>query len=108
MDDSNFLVVVDATLQNIQEMIEEAFKDLFEVDYQEGVLTITLESEEEYVLNRHLPQHQIWLSSPVSGTHYFNYNADTGRWEAPKEEGVYLRPFLMEELKAIADHSFVA
>ncbi|MCP4923284.1 MAG: iron donor protein CyaY [bacterium] len=108
MDDSNFLVVVEATLQNTQEMIEESFGDRFEVDYQDGVLTITLESEEEYVINRHLPQHQIWLSSPVSGTHYFSYEEDSGRWKAPKEEGLYLRPFLMEELKTISEKSFVA
>jgi frataxin len=108
MDDSNFLVVVDATLQNIQEMIEESFSDFFDVEYQDGVLTITLETEEEYVVNRHLPQHQIWLSSPVSGARYFSYHEETGRWEDSKEKGVYLRPFLIEELKTIAEKSFVA
>ena len=107
MNDSKFLVLADATLKKIEEMIEDDFKDFFEIDYQDGVLTILLENEDEYVLNRHLPQHQIWLSSPISGTYYFNYNLDECIWVTSQKEIFYLFVFLKNELKSIMEKSSI-
>lgn len=52
--------------------------DDIDVDYQDDVLYLT-SPYGKFVLNKHSPTMKIWLSSPVSGAHYFEYN--NGQWQ---------------------------
>ena len=70
MDSSQFLKIAESFLQELADEIENA-NDEIEVDYLQGILTITLADKKQYVLNKHEPTKQIWLSSPFSGAHRF-------------------------------------
>lgn len=72
-----------------------------ECDYQNGIITITLNSGRQFILNKHAPSRQIWLSSPLSGGKHFSYDAASGNWKLV--DGAQLNNLLSEELKKLAD-----
>ena len=60
-------------LEDLAMQIEKADKKyLLGVDFINGVLNIELEDGRLYIINKHLPSKQIWLSSPASGADYFS------------------------------------
>lgn len=102
MDKADFHVVADETLETISSAIEEADEDgVLEVDVMEGVLTIELDDERQFVLNKHEPTSQLWLSSPISGASYYEYDENIEDWIS--SNGQELHPLLREELLEIAD-----
>ena len=67
-------------LEHLMDRIEDAGGSDLEVDLEDGVLTIELASGAEYLLNRHAPSGELWLSSPASGAGHFAYDPETGGW----------------------------
>ncbi len=51
----------------------------------------------DFVINQHSPSSQIWLSSPISGTGYFNYDDYSKKWQDKKGQSLANR--LIEDLK---------
>lgn len=102
METSEFITFVDEKLAALADSIESADKEyaLEDVEYQDGVLTITLEDERQYVINRHTPSRQIWLSSPLSGAGHFSHQ-ENGRWIDSKNRDLY--HVLQNEFKDIAN-----
>jgi iron-sulfur cluster assembly protein CyaY len=78
LDDSSFAQLADATLAGLMERIEDVLSDRADVDLLEGILTIDLDEGGRYVINKHVPNRQIWLSSPFSGAAHFNYDPERG------------------------------
>jgi iron donor protein CyaY len=74
MEITEFHRISDRLLQALSDHIETADKTI-EVDYEQGVLTITLPDDKQFVLNKHQPTMQIWVFSPFSGAHKFFCNA---------------------------------
>ena len=72
------------------------YEDL-DLDLQDDVLYITLPNLRQYVINKHTPSMQIWLSSPVSGAGYYSYNNDSEQWL--NKHGTLLFDLLLQELK---------
>ena len=50
-----------------------------DTELQGGVLTVGGEAG-TWVINKHVPTRQIWLSSPVSGARHYAYDAASGAW----------------------------
>lgn len=101
MDDSMFHAEADSMLEHLVNAIEEADEDgVVDAELQGGVLTITLEDGKEFVINKHLPTQQIWVSSPVSGASYFHYDMRLHRWVDDDEHR--LTKFLAGELHDVA------
>lgn len=104
MDETRFATLADATLMYLFEAIDGAAGDELEVDLGEGILTIELEDGGQYVVNKHAPNRQIWVSSPVSGAHHFGYDETAASWvdtrAASSEEAVVLEVILGRELSA--------
>ena len=98
MDQSSFPAVADETLEHLMELLEDAIGDQLDVDLQGSILTIELESGDQYVINKHAPNRQIWMSSPVSGATHFDLNND-GHWVATRGQGK-LQEILATELSA--------
>ncbi len=98
VDGSTFETFANETLSRIMETLEEALGDRLDVDLQEGILTIKLPSGGTYVINKHTPNRQIWLSSPTSGAHHFDLQPGHG-WVATRGEGM-LGEMLADELAA--------
>ena len=97
MDDSQFEARADAALARLQEAIEAVVDDAVDAEFVGGILTVELEKGGVYLINKHLPNRQIWLSSPVSGAWHFAWD-ETGRaWLATKG-GERLEDLLGREL----------
>ena len=72
-----------------------------ELEYQNGILSITLNSGKQIIVNKHAPSQQIWLSSPVSGGLHFSYDNISNQWMLA--DGKMLNNILSEELKTLAN-----
>ena len=98
MNDSQFIKEINQIFQNTQDLIEKKFEKYCESEHQEGILNIFFKNE-EYVINRNIIQKQIWVSSPFSGTHYFNYNKKNKKWTKTKNIKIEFQSFLIEDIK---------
>ena len=80
MDNSQFESLADATLARVQAAVEAAPGGSLDGELVSGILTIEAESGGKYLLNKHGPNRQIWLSSPVSGAWHFAWSEDEQAW----------------------------
>ena len=71
---------------------------VFDVEYSDGILQITIESSgQQYVINQHSATQKIWYSSPLSGADYFSFEISSKKWLNSK--GDELEKKLFNELK---------
>ncbi len=75
MTDSAFETLADSLLATL----EEALGDHVDAELQGGILTIE-GGAGTWIVNKHAPTRQIWLSSPVSGARHYAFDAGTGQW----------------------------
>jgi len=99
MDDSAFESLAEATLQRLAAQIEAALDDV-DVELRGGILTLELDDGRQYVINKHTPNRQIWLSSPVSGAAHFVHDGQAGVWRSTRSEAV-LHQVLAAELSEL-------
>ena len=102
MASSPFETLADRTLQAILARVEDRLGDEVEADLNGGILTIELAGGGKYVLNKHSPNRQIWLSSPVSGAAHFDWHAESGEWRSTRG-GETLLVRLAQELSAATE-----
>ena len=100
MDNSQFETLADAMLGRIQSALEAAGGDL-DVELVEGVLTVETESGGKFLVNKHGPNRQIWLSSPVSGAWHFAWSEMHQGWISTRG-GERLEELLGRELSEAA------
>lgn len=96
-DASSFEKTADDTLAAFLDAIDEALGDRLEVDLQGGILTIELDSGGQYVINKHGPNRQIWMSSPKSGATHYDFDEAAGAWRCTRS-GRLLNEVLAGEL----------
>lgn len=99
LDDSSFAKLADDALAGLMQRIEDALGDRADVDLRDGVLTIDLDEGGCYVVNKHAPNRQIWLSSPFSGATHFAYDPEQG-WIATRVGGT-LHALLEQEISTL-------
>jgi iron donor protein CyaY len=79
--DSTFNAFADLTLNRLADALEVADEDgLLDVELTGGILTIEFPSGKQFVINKHGPSQQIWLSSPFSGGLHFDYDEASQGW----------------------------
>lgn len=100
MDDAAFERLAGAVLRGIAEAIEDAAFDGVEAELAGAVLTIET-GRGDYVVNKHAPMKQIWLSSPLSGAGHFEHDEATGLWRDTRG-GADLMSRLGREIAEIA------
>lgn len=77
----NFEQIADNTLQELLDYFEEIDSlGMLECDLIDGVLTIEIDEEQQFVINKHQASNQIWYSSPVSGGSHFSYDEESESW----------------------------
>ncbi len=70
--DSEFHRQADRTLEALLERIEAADTGgVLDAELLNGVLTVDLPGGRQYLVSKHAPSRQIWVSSPVSGGLHF-------------------------------------
>lgn len=88
-------------MQELLEFAEELEQNFeLEPELESGVLSIIMPDEREYIINKHTPSRQIWVSSPYSGAAYFEYQG--GEWRpkrAPSANGRALIQFIRDEIR---------
>jgi frataxin len=96
MDEHAFDTLAERTLQHLFARIDAELADA-DVDLRGGILTIALDDGRQYVINKHGPNRQIWMSSPVSGASHYEHDAASGEWRSTRG-GDPLLPRLAREL----------
>jgi frataxin len=105
LDESAFHAIADRTLTHLLERLEDDLGDHLDADIQGGVLTIDLDDGGQYVINKHAPNRQLWVSSPVSGALHFNFDAAAEQWVATRSDA-RLYELLSGELSAATGTAF--
>lgn len=69
MTESEFLIISERTLQQIQNALDNLNED-WDIDRVGNVLTIEFDDGFQIVLNKQAPTQQIWLASRKGGMHF--------------------------------------
>ena len=83
MDASQFESRADATLARLEQALEASAGDGLDIELVGGILTLELEAGGIYQINKHSPNREIWLSSPVSGAWHFAWSEPEGSGARP-------------------------
>jgi CyaY protein len=76
MTESEFIELTDRVLESIAAVLDAVEADL-DWELNDGVLTIDCGSAGKLVVNRHLPNRELWLAARLGG---FHFRADAGAW----------------------------
>lgn len=104
LDESAFEALADETLRRFMDQIDDALGDGLDVDLEGGILTIELDTGDQYVINKHAPNRQVWMSSPVSGAFHFEF--DGKAWVSTRDPATVLTRLLADELAAATGQTF--
>jgi frataxin len=84
LDEQQFESLAGNFLARVTAAVEDASDDI-DVELQGGVLTIELEDGRTFVLNKHAPMRQMWLSSPLSGASHYKYDDASRLWVSTRD-----------------------
>jgi len=76
MSDSAFESLADSLLA----ALEEGIGSHADAELQGGVLTVE-GNDGTWLVNKHAPTRQIWLSSPQSGARHYAFDDGSGQWK---------------------------
>ena len=89
MDDREFAAEAERTLQRLQDAVERALADDDpEIELRGGILMIELAGGGQFIVNKHAPTRQIWVSSPVSGAAHYSWDKDAGCWRSTRSADI--------------------
>ena len=74
MSNSAFETLADSLLEALEDGIGD------DAELQGGVLTLEAD-EGTWVVNKHAPTQQVWLSSPRSGARHYGFDEASGLWK---------------------------
>jgi CyaY protein len=80
MTESDFIAIADRTLERIGKALDAALESSdADVDWSlnDGILEIDCEDGGKLIINRHVPNREIWLAARSGG---FHFRIDAGRW----------------------------
>lgn len=97
MNEAEFERRASEVLDRLFEQIEDQLGDWLDVEMAGGILQIELPAGGTYVINKHAPNREIWMSSPRSGAWHFGPAGDGWRSTRGTEE---LTELLAGELAA--------
>lgn len=98
IDESRFTTAADDLLNRIADSIDDVLGDDVDAELHGGILTLSLDGGGQYVINKHGPNRQVWMSSPFSGASHYDF-AD-GQWISTRDAANRLTEVLAAELKA--------
>ncbi len=74
MSDSAFETLANSLLEALEEGVGD------DAELQGGILTVEGEAG-TWIVNKHAPTRQVWLSSPKSGAKHYAFEAGAGLWQ---------------------------
>jgi iron donor protein CyaY len=104
-DESSFHDAADDWLEALFELLEsEDVEARLDIDLQGGVMQIVTDEKTTIVISKHVPTHQLWLASPISGGLHFSALANGADWSL--KDGRQLSVVLSEELHQLTGEEF--
>lgn len=97
MADTSFESLADSLLA----ALEEGIGDHTDAELQGGVLTVEGEGG-VWLVNKHAPTRQIWLSSPKSGARHYAFDSASGQWRDTRGDDDLLKTLSAELGLALA------
>ena len=95
MSDSAFESLANSLLA----ALEEGIGAHVDAELQGGILTVDGD-DGTWVVNKHAPTRQIWVSSPKSGARHYAFDAGSGQWRDTRGGGELLAT-LSDELGVV-------
>lgn len=83
MNEAEFERHAAEVLESLFEQIEDQLGDWLDIEMTGGILQIELPDGGAYVLNKHAPNREIWMSSPKSGAWHFAAD-EAGAWRSTR------------------------
>ncbi|PIA17969.1 Frataxin [Coemansia reversa NRRL 1564] len=84
LTDQEYGKVAEDTLNRLLVFLEDISDNLdieeIDVEYTQGVLTLSVGYIGTYVINKQPPNKQIWLSSPISGPERYDFDQTKNAW----------------------------
>lgn len=100
LSDTAYAALSNAALNRLADTLEATDEDgVLEIELLSGTLAIVLPSGQQFLVNRHTPSQQIWLSSPLSGGLRFDYDEMQQTWVLA--DGRQLDTLLKAELETL-------
>ncbi len=97
----NFNSLAEKTIIHISDSIERSDNNgAIDVEYEEGILTIETSSG-QYAVNKNSHLQELWISSPISGAHHFQFQESSQEWLDKKNTNLF--ELLSEELASISE-----
>lgn len=90
MESQEFEALAAETLETLFDALEDAIGDAVDVDLEGSILTIELEDGRQYIINKHAPSREIWVSSPVSGAAHYRFEREAGAWVSTRDGSVMM------------------
>jgi frataxin len=97
MNETDYHRLAGATLERICAALEKADEKGFVEMEETGEMVSIVAGGKEFIVSKHVPTRQLWLSSPMSGGLHFSYDEAKKDWLLPDQRS--LMPLLMDELK---------
>ena len=101
MNEIEFRHQVCEALQLLEEHLEQQLDYQADIDAHEESLQITLLSGQTWLLNRHIPSREIWLSSPIQGGIHFRWCVQKQCWVSTRSSQDELFDFLEKDLSSV-------
>ena len=95
MEESEYHLNADPELEKLLDFLED-LEEKYDIspELESGVLSIIMPDDKEYVINKHTPSRQIWVSSPYSGASYFEFK--NNKWTLKRATDTTHHNFLYE------------
>ena len=59
-----------------------------DVELRGGILTVILDDGRQFVINKHTPTRQIWVSSPIGGAAHYAWDDNAKVWRSTRSDAV--------------------
>ncbi|KAI9912714.1 hypothetical protein PsorP6_005609 [Peronosclerospora sorghi] len=98
MTENEFMELADETLHEIQSWLDgiEELVEESDIMFSQGVLKIDLGQHGTWVINRQVPNRQLWWSSPIR----YEYDPERGQWINTRDKGELMTLLRSEILEA--------
>ena len=91
----------DSPYESLADSLLEALEEGLDGERQGGVLTVE-GPDGTWIVNKHAPTRQVWLSSPKSGARHYAFEPGSGLWQDTRG-GADLLTTLADELGVSLD-----
>ena len=102
-DESGFVALTERVLAAIGAALDSAESGDLDWSENDGVLTVDCGAGGRIIVNRHVPNREIWVAAKSGG---FHFRAEGGIWKdtrSGEELGAVLRRLLQEQGAALVD-----